>query len=393
VRIPEPIGRSPLLFLTGAGASAPLGRWTATEFVSKFWQSVQVQTLLKRDHEIRRSASLLVANVSMDIEQLLEVFELSALNGELFRKDANFTREVLGNQTDKLQRFIGMNQELRDALYSEVIDHYSRLDSEQAARLYEPWFLDFNEWFKEVPGVGRTISFFTLNYDTAVEAAASVLDIDVIDGIGPFRGATERRWSRTIFENYSEAPDKPTIVLFKLHGSVRWGWRTLNTGEEVISELAVSVGRDPGAYTHAVLYPTMGPKPVRKEPFRTGYRFFRSCLSNALVLFVIGCSLRDGEIQVSLSDAMDDNSRLHIVVIDPGMDYQEVAKRTQSDPNRIAVVRRKFEQPIDRPHSYLMGCMRGFAWRAAGLPNADSYPFGRTYDDWPGAIAGRVRGG
>ncbi len=381
------------MFLTGAGASAPLGRWTATEFVERFWQSARVQALLTRDPEIRRSANLLVAKVSMDIEELLEVFEVSALSGERFRSDVNFTREVLGNQTETLKRFIGMNQELRDALYSEVLDHYSQLDSDQAARLYEPLFLDFNEWFKEVPDIGRTITLFTLNYDTAAEAAASVLEIDLIDGIGPSRGATERRWSRTLFENYSEDSNKPTIVLFKLHGSVRWGWRTLRSGEEVISELAVSVGRDPGAYKHAVLYPTMGPKPVRKEPFRTGYRFFRSCLSNALVLFVIGCSLRDSEIQVSLSDAMDDNSRLHVVVIDPGMDHQEVAKRIESDVNRIVVVRRKFEQPIARQRSYLMGCMRGFAMRAAGLPNTESYPFGRTFDDWPGALSSRIRGG
>jgi hypothetical protein len=356
------------------------------EFVEHFLQkSVRVNALEKRDRDILRFTNGIRGQIAMgkdDLEALLEVFERNVRDAERFRVDPEFVREIALGQNEKLERFIGMNQELRDALYSEIIEQYSLIDSTQAASLYRPLIGEFNEWFRDIPGIGRTVVLFTLNYDSAIEAAGSELEIPVIDGLGRTKGATETRWDRSVLETYAERPETTSVVLFKVHGSVRWGWQRVND-REVISELAVGLQRDPGIFKTAVLYPTLGPKPVRKEPFRTGYRFLRACLGNALVLFVIGCSLRDEEIQQALSDAMDDSEQLHIVAISPDANHEEIARTVPCDPSRVAAVRERFEISRGPGYSDLMGTLRGFAARAAKLDWAQPYPFGTTFDQWP----------
>lgn len=388
MRIPDPIGKAPVLFLTGAGASVALGRYTSAQFVKEFFDSARVRQLDNRDSAIVQFTNTLRFKPETDIEMILALLEENVIDGNRFRDDPEFVRRVLFGTTASLDPFIGMNRELRDALYAEIIDHFSAVESDKAGELYRPILLDFLDWFRQVPGVGPTIPFFTLNYDTAVEGAASALGLRLIDGLMPMRAAVERRWSRAPFETYAEQPDTTSIVLFKLHGSVLWG-RSLRDGKEVISELTPMVGLNPGPYKQAVIYPTLRSKPVREEPFRTGYRFLRTCLANAKVLFVIGCSLRDGEIQDSISDAMDDNGQLHLVAIAPDADHVRVAERTHCDPSRVAAVQQEFTFPADGPKGQndMMGSLRGYATSAAGESEAvRSFPFGTTVKDWPSAM-------
>lgn len=387
MKFPDSIGKAPVLFLTGAGASVALGRYTSAQFVNNFFNSARVVELDKRDG-IYQFTTTLRFKPETDIETILSYLEENVTAGDRFRSDTEFVKRVLYGSTSALDPFIGMNRELRDALYKEIMDHFGAVDPEQAGELYKPLLADFIDWFREVPGVGPTIPFFTLNYDTAVEGAASALGLRIVDGLIPMRAAIGLRWSRTAFESYEEQPNAVSVVLFKLHGSVRWG-RSEQGGKEIISELQPLVGLNPGPYRQAVIYPTLGPKPVRDEPFRTGYRFLRTCLANAKIMFVIGCSLRDGEIQDSISDAMDDNPDLHIVSIAPDADYTKVAELTHCDPSRVATVQREFTFPAVGPKgdNDCMGSLRGYASSAAGDSNARrSYPFGVTHPDWPAAL-------
>lgn len=388
MRVPDPIGKAPVLFLTGAGASVALGRYTSAQFVKEFFESARVRQLDNRDITILQFTNSLRFNAQTDIEEILTLLEQNFTDGNRFRDDREFVRRVLFESTASLDPFIGMKRELRDALYAEIIDHFSAVDSQKAGELYRPVLADFLDWFRQVPGVGATIPFFTLNYNTAIEGAASALGLRLIDGLMPMPGALGRRWSRAPFETYEPNPDTISIVLFKLHGSVLWG-RSDQNGKEVISELPPLVGLNPGPYRQAVIYPTLGPKPVGDEPFHTGYRFLRTCLGNAKVLFVIGCSLRDGEIQDSICDAMDDNPNLHIVSIAPDADSMKVAKLTRCDPSRVAAVQREFTFPAVglKGENDVMGSFRGYATSAAGDTNAGrSYPFGVTNPDWPAAL-------
>ena len=42
MRIPDAIGKAPVLFLTGAGASVALGRYTSAQFVNSFFNSASL---------------------------------------------------------------------------------------------------------------------------------------------------------------------------------------------------------------------------------------------------------------------------------------------------------------------------------------------------------------
>jgi hypothetical protein len=388
VKIPDPIGKAPVLFLTGAGASVALGRATSAQFVKSFFSSARVRELADRDKTAYAFTSFVQFKPEADIEKILSYLEENVSAGERFRSDSEFVKRALYGNASALDPFIALNRDLRDALYKEIMDHFSDVDAERAGQLYKPLLADFIDWFREVPGVGPTIPFFTLNYDTAIEGAASALGLRIVDGLMSMRAAIGLRWSRTAFESYQEQPNEVSVVLFKLHGSVRWG-RSERGGKEIISELQPLVGLNPGAYKQAVIYPTLGPKPVGDEPFHTGYRFLRTCLGNAKVLFVIGCSLRDGEIQDSICDAMDDNPDLHIVSIAPDADNAKVAELTRCDPSRVVAVQREFTFPAVgvKGDNDVMGSLRGYATSAAGDTNARrSYPFGVTHPDWPAAL-------
>jgi hypothetical protein len=386
--IPESITRAPILLLTGAGASVPLGRYTTLEF----WRQFQTK-LYRLPPDIPTEAKQLAQQLAIwgaaadtDIEKVLSLLQRNAADAERLRGDSFFMQSVLNNYPDSIARYEAANRRMRDMVQDEVIAHYSTVDADQAAALYKPLIADFKSWFQTIPHVGGTIPFFTLNYDRAVEAAASGLDVRCVDGLGDQRGATERRWSRARFERYEEGNHGATVVLVKLHGSVRWGWQG-DIGGNIV-ELSAGVGRDPGNLKHVVLYPTELPKPMYVEPFRTGYRIFRECLNHACILFVIGCSLRDQEIRTSISDAMDDNTELHVVVLGPEANHQKTADDLGLDPKRVAGVRKPFETLVQADaEKEFMACLRGFAQTACGVGpenNADRlFRYGRTYDRWP----------
>jgi 6-phosphogluconate dehydrogenase len=124
-------------------------------------------------------------------------------------------------------------------------------------------------------------------------------------------------------------------------------------------------------------------KPMHLEPFRTLYRIFRESLNHASVLFVIGCSLRDQEIRTSISDAMDDNKQLHVVLIGPEADHATTAQSLELDRTRVAATKVRFELPTG---STFMGMLRGFAQSANGIAVSDAprtYRFDVTYKTWP----------
>ncbi len=389
MKLPPSIANASVLLLTGAGASAPLGLHPTKAFLHYFlngpFRQLETEADTQRAADMQKvllTVRLLASPENQDIEQILSVLERNVLDVERLKSDRAFVDTVTHGQIGVLERFIQCNQRVRDSIYQEVIRHYDTIDTGAAAGLYKALFIDFHKWLGQVPAVGSTIPLFTLNYDRAVEAAASSLGLDLVDGLQDEVGATERRWSRAAFENYKEAKERPTVVLVKLHGSVRWG----RTADNAIVQLPSGVGHNPGDLRQVVLYPSDQPKPMHLDPFWTAYRIFRQCLNNAFLLVVIGCSLRDQEIQTALSDAMDDNEKLHILHFGPETNHEALASNLRLDSTRIAAVRRQFE--IQDPHQVenaFMACIRGFAQAAAGVDRELGanrvFRFSQTYDD------------
>lgn len=395
--IPSVLVQAPFILLTGAGVSLPLGCGTTKEFVEHFLGAPAKRLVASKNPllvDVLNSLARLVSEERWDIERVLDLLERRATAVEFLSKQEDFLRLIKQRDGGQLRAYGAAMQTVADAIYSEVIHHYSAIDATQAARLYRPLLLEFPaQWFRGTPEIGeiKTIPFFTLNYDTAIESAASLIpELRLIDGFQSIPGATERRWRREAFETYEEDPNCVNVVLTKMHGSVRWGRRPGQLGtpsDEVIAELTVGVGRDPGDFQHAVLYPTLAPKPIDLEPFRTGYHCFRECLRGTRALLVIGTSLRDPEVAAAIRDGMDDHHDLHVIAVGPSVDHERVASALACDIGRVAALREPFTFPPEGHENPFLGGLRTLIVEACGFPLAGPKYFPGTYRCGRGPLA------
>jgi SIR2-like domain len=392
MKIPQSVATAKIVVLTGAGASAPLGRHTTREFLDEFFQ-VESRSL-RIDQKTNELLNLLeneARDSQGDIETVLDLLERRASAAGFLESDPCFLSQSKVSTSERA-RLLGAYREqtgrIRDAIYEMVVEHYSETEARPAAQLYEGLLSDFPSWFQNVPDLGRTLPLFTLNYDTAVELAVSRLakpeqpgkiPVRLVDGISAVSSAAERRWRRAAFESYAEDPAMMNIVLVKLHGSVRWGRRALSEtrpGDDEIVELPPGVGRNPGAYEHAVLYPTLAPKPVNVEPYRTGFQLFRQCLLGARLAIIVGTSMRDPEVNAILRDSVEDNGDLHVVFVGPNVDHAELSARLSLDPSRVAADKKEFALPPKQ--GQLLGDLRKLAMQACGVTGYPSLRFGGT---------------
>ena len=233
-------------------------------------------------------------------------------------------------------------------------------------------------------GGRATIPFFTLNYDTAVEEAASQLGIPCIDGIQQMPGSSYRRWTASAYTQYQPlAGAEVCVVLVKLHGSVRLLLRQTPTGPTFV-EVPTGLARNPAPDKHVVLYPSLLPKPITTEPFRTGYRILETCLnsSGTYCVVAIGCSFRDAELNTMLRDALEDNSHLRMVVVDPGLDHETVASRVQCNPDKVHVIQLPFgpetATDLTSGRGRVLGPLRIWIGLAMGSLDFGNHPFGGT---------------
>jgi hypothetical protein len=329
VAISSAITSAPIAVLTGAGASVPLGLKTTRDFVDHF-----IDTHRAELNKVGGSSAVgeLVRMRpkdparQKDIEQLLDEFESRIEAIRTLQSDPAFAVDVIGAQNgieERLKDFLRVQELFFEKIRGEIIEHYGNVAPEAAAQLYRGLLGGFSSWFRDIPGISRTLPFFTLNYDTAIEFAVDTLSaeapngdggrIRLIDGFD--RQHITRRWSRTAFENYRETPDELNVVLIKLHGSASWAYR--GRDEATIIEIAPGMHRDPPPYTHTVLYPTARPKPTSTEPFSTGYECLHECVRTAKLLIVIGTSFRDAEINREIAAGMRENPSLRIVAVGP----------------------------------------------------------------------------
>lgn len=389
MEIAADIVKAPLVVLTGAGASVPLGKLTTREFLPHLFDIAGELDVTNREAaSLLRQAVTTAMGANLDVEDVLGTLEKRADFLDYLLADPEFQRDVIKGDIRTAFGYRGRDVVARDFIYDQVLSHYGAIDTTAAADLYRGLCGHFNDW----TDVGdrqrmRTLPVFTLNYDRAVEAACSVLGVRCIDGITEVPGHTERRWVRTVFQDYREADDTLSVLLVKLHGSVRLGRRPMQQyglGHDELVELPGGLHRDPEPYMHAVIYPSRNPKELTSEPFYTHYRVFNACLQRAALLLVIGCSLRDPDVLIAVRTAAEDNPRLRVLVIDPAADHREVASRVHVSPDVIAVCRRPFAiedaATVELGTSVFMGMVRGYLASAMGTASTGAHGFGRTLD-------------
>src|SRR5712692_4399905 len=98
--MPESITRAPILFLTGAGASVPLGRYTTLQF----WDYIKAMLYRQLQGSDDRDYTALVqqlviwgAPAMTDIEKVLSLLQRNASDADRFAGDPFFLKSVIGS--------------------------------------------------------------------------------------------------------------------------------------------------------------------------------------------------------------------------------------------------------------------------------------------------------
>lgn len=364
----------------------PLGLPATKQFLAQFRDSLSAAWLKEGPPDFASFVAVRLANTESDIEEVLGSLEEECQAIKLLLQDHTFVQQALSGNPSLLVNYYQMADRLVEAIYDKVIQIYGNVDQARTEALYAGLLGNYMAFFRHLCGGRPTVPFFTLNYDTAIEDATSRMGIPRTDGILELPGVTGRRWSSTAYTSYAAPPrdendlERIHVVLVKLHGSVRLLRRDDPSGP-IFIEAPPGLARNPPPHTHVVIYPSLLPKPTTSEPFRSGYRLLRELLTstNTYCLVVIGFSFRDTEVTQVLRDALDDNSNLRLVVVDPALDHREVARTLHCDQQRIRVLRVPFdaEDPDElrrRRGTVVLDALRYWVGQAVGeLPQAPEF--------------------
>lgn len=154
---------------------------------------------------------------------------------------------------------------------------------------------------------------FTTNYDLVIERALESLRIPYYDG---FVGANEPFFLSESLDGEAKY-DKPPmswIRLWKIHGSLGWFWKAVDSGSPRIVRLGVGAKKIAGDQ-ELVIYPSREKyESSRKQPFVAYLDRLKSFLLDGEGLFIIsGYSFSDEHINAIIFDGLKQNSRLHIL--------------------------------------------------------------------------------
>lgn len=147
----------------------------------------------------------------------------------------------------------------------------------------------------------------TLNYDLAVEQAAEAAGIPLTTGID--------QWvSRGRFNEWPSAG----VRLLKLHGSINWGWKRVESRDGHLPrdmlEVTADSSEDPGR--PALIFGQRG-KLRAEGPFLGLLAEFEQALARASHLIVIGYSFRDDHVNELVRRWTAEDSTRTLLIVDP----------------------------------------------------------------------------
>ena len=317
----------PTLFL-GAGASSYLG----FPVCGDFFKSKELQDIVRLPayKEIAHSLSHEGENVDLEeflavtatlsgIEQgrmtpapassyIAKILDLASLKAREGRP------EVMSKRRDDYPPYVPDAEEISDldlATKAAIIEIFGRDITSEVARPTRVVLDAMLGARSSLP-----LSVFTTNYDTVIENALEPLreaegTQSVNDGFQLKRGMVV--WSSDSHGDagtYSDDERRKTVVEFyKLHGSANWGYRSDGSVVRESGSLKANLAK------HAVIYP--GFKGIPDIPvLRHAHIAFRRALATSNRLVVFGYSFRDAYLNSIMSDALQENRRLRVVVVD-----------------------------------------------------------------------------
>ncbi len=302
--MPENQQKPRVMVFAGAGASAGLHMPTTPGFVSllrKQWRDCN--PLLERYQKYRKEIDpIKTSRDPIDAEELRDwLIYLERIGEDLdflcghhpFNANKKYPAETHTFLSEVRKEF----DDLIRTTYGEVNPH--------KAHSHYAWF--FNSLFQHTTS---PISFFTTNYDLALESLAKYPRINWHIETGKTVLGTSMTLDLTKFQY--EVSTNPTINVFKLHGSTDW-WRNTETKEIECMRFGI---KPPPEYEELLIYPTRDKfEQVNEPPFSSLYNILRSHLDhkNLSLCIVIGYSFRDVRINEIFMPMMQRGLRMLIL--------------------------------------------------------------------------------
>jgi len=158
---------------------------------------------------------------------------------------------------------------------------------------------------KVIPG--RSIDYFTLNYDTLLEDALSLEKVPLADG---FNGGVTGWWNANAYDS-----NEVSARVFKLHGSVDW----CLLDDDVLPRRVRHSLKDVNGNEPVLIWPAATKyRESQRDPFAQILNKMRQTLrppQNEIVLTIIGYSFRDSHINDELNRALlEADGRLTMIV-------------------------------------------------------------------------------
>lgn len=153
------------------------------------------------------------------------------------------------------------------------------------------------------------LDVFSLNYDMCIERASRDASIRCETGF-------TLEWTPSRFQDIG-SPESPILRLHKLHGSVSW----YQTDDYQYRHIPIRSDEplediDGRRLTEMIVYPEL-----EKEPDLSPYPFllgrFRDAVMSTRVLAVIGYSFGDRSLRETITEALNRNGQLQVVIVDP----------------------------------------------------------------------------
>ncbi|MBM3944733.1 MAG: hypothetical protein FJ317_04485 [SAR202 cluster bacterium] len=314
----EHIVNSKYVLFLGAGASVPFGLYPTGPFLTYLSKELPQRVSSKEQKNLPDLGALfsLAArfhNINPpDSEVVLDYLQfLIRTCRDLQRLQKGFANLAgTAGMENFHQSWSNAFQRVLEYMHELVVEHYSRVDGGRARTIYKPLLKTLNS-------SSNTIPIFTTNYDWVFEnlAAGAEAEIRLVDG---FRlDSLGGRWDENVFANFCPDAERTNLTLFKLHGST--SWYTDRKRDNEIRKVPIPAPNLAGSQA-VLIYPTqVKTDAVKEEPFKTAYSYLSECLNHARLCIAIGSSFRDPAINAVFHKALEVNSELRLLVIDPGI--------------------------------------------------------------------------
>ena len=291
--------RSSVLFVLGAGFSAPFDIPTMTLFLQSF-----EETAKRKYPELFETLQQHLSKIPKDgdLESLL-----SSLGSAERIRDSLPPNVPITNEQSKWEL---ESHFLKSHLSSYIIERCERFDRDRAVTAITPLLRGLSQ-----SSAIREAHLFTTNYDRIIEHVCESSSLDLSDGFGRPTHEQSAPWTR----NFSS-----TIRLYKLHGSVTY-YVDKESGEEPtflrldrgypLPSPDYRLTREGHNLEPLMVLPTLE-KDALADPYGHLQNLFVDAMSRPSVVVAIGTSLRD-ELLVSAMKYRAKNIVVLIVDIDP----------------------------------------------------------------------------